>query len=217
MTAAGTFFDAHQRRTAEAAMARIIPTDDTPGAREAGCVDFLDGYLSGTGRILAKPDGSGFVTLGERSEWAWRQRLETLRATYVEGLADLDRRARDAHGAGFADLPEDAQDALLSELERPAERKEGSAEETTAGYGSPPPALQQTSTETELPFFALLCTHTRQGFYCDPVYGGNRNRVGWKVVGFPGPSLAEVHDGASSSTLPWFAEDPRHPSRRAPA
>ena len=58
-----TFFNPHQRATIEAAMARIIPTDDTPGAREAGCIDFLDRYLSGIGYIFAKPDGSGFETL----------------------------------------------------------------------------------------------------------------------------------------------------------
>ena len=38
--AAGRFFDAHQRETIAAAMARIIPTDDQPGAREAGTIDF---------------------------------------------------------------------------------------------------------------------------------------------------------------------------------
>jgi Gluconate 2-dehydrogenase subunit 3 len=45
--AAGTFFDTRQRATIEAAMARIIPTDDRPGAREAGTIEFLDRYLSG--------------------------------------------------------------------------------------------------------------------------------------------------------------------------
>ena len=55
------------------------------------------------------------------------------------------------------------------------------------------PALQQTSTETELDFLPLLAMHTRQGFYADPIYGGNRDRVGWQVIGFPGPrSLEEV-------------------------
>ena len=41
------FFDAHQRATVEAAMARIIPTDDAPGAREARTIEFLDRYLFG--------------------------------------------------------------------------------------------------------------------------------------------------------------------------
>ena len=69
-----TFFNDHQRKTVEAAMARIIPTDDTPGAIEAGTIDFLDRYLSGIDYIYAKPDGSGFEKLtGKRAE-AWRQR-----------------------------------------------------------------------------------------------------------------------------------------------
>ena len=66
------FFDAHQRETVAAAMARMIPTDDTPGAREAGTIDFLDRYLSGVGYVFAKPDGSGFETLEGKQAWAWR-------------------------------------------------------------------------------------------------------------------------------------------------
>ena len=48
--------------------------------------------------------------------------------------------------------------------------------------------------------------HTRQGFYADPIYGGNKDRIGWQVIGFPGPaSLNEVFTGRYS-TLAWFAE-----------
>ena len=55
-------------------------------------------------------------------------------------------------------------------------------------------------------FFPLLITHTRQGFYADPIYGGNKDQVGWKVIGFPGPaSLEEVHSGRYT-TLSYFAE-----------
>ena len=88
-----TFFDPHQRATIEAAMARIIPTDDVPGAREAGCIDFLERYLSGIGFIFAKPDGSGFEVLEGRSAEAWMQRIEVMRARHIEGLHDLDGRA----------------------------------------------------------------------------------------------------------------------------
>jgi gluconate 2-dehydrogenase gamma chain len=44
-------------------MARIIPTDDQAGAKEAGTVEFVDRYLSGLEFIYAKPDGSGFEKL----------------------------------------------------------------------------------------------------------------------------------------------------------
>jgi hypothetical protein len=35
-------------------------------------------------------------------------------------------------------------------------------------------------------FFALLLQNTQEGFFADPIYGGNRDMVGWKLVGFPG-------------------------------
>ncbi len=194
---ADRFFDDGQRATIAAAMARIIPTDDAPGAREADTIAFLDGYLAGLGRIYAKPDGSGFETLtGKRAE-AWKLRLDRIRSVYVAGVADLDDRSRAAHGAGFADLEADQQDAILRQID-PDARAEGDAGEA--------PPLQQTKAEFDLDFFPLLCLHTRQGFYSDPIYGGNRGRVGWETIGFPGPeSLAEVHTGRYS-TLAWFAD-----------
>ncbi len=41
----------------------------------------------------------------------------------------------------------------------------------------------------ETPFFALVRTHTIQGTFCDPAYGGNQNFVGWDLVGYPGVRL----------------------------
>ena len=81
-------------------------------------------------------------------------------------------------------------------------------------YGGPvEPALQQTNAESDLDFFPLLVTHTRQGFLADPIYGGNRDRVGWQVIGFPGPaSLAEVHTGRYN-TLEYFADNRAHPGQ----
>jgi gluconate 2-dehydrogenase gamma chain len=69
------------------------------------------------------------------------------------------------------------------------------------------PAMQQTSAEIDLDFFPLLALHTRQGFYADPIYGGNKDQVGWKLIGFDGPtSLAETHEGRYT-TLSYFAEE----------
>jgi gluconate 2-dehydrogenase gamma chain len=105
-----TFFDAHQRTTVEAAMARMIPTDHEPGAREAGTIDFVDRYLSGIEFIYAKPDGSGFETLTGKRAQAWRQRVDLLRKTYVEGIAALDALAKETFGAEFLALNEAQQD-----------------------------------------------------------------------------------------------------------
>ena len=191
-----TFFDPHQRATIAAAMARIIPTTDTPGATEAGTINFLDGYLGGIDRIYAKPDGSGFETLSGRRAQAWQQRIDILRTTYVEGIADLDRHSRDNHGKPFIDLDANEQDGALAAVERPGEEAAMNASQAVMGFAPVEPALQQASVEISLSFLALLSLHTRQGFYADPIYGGNRDHIGWQTIGFPGPSsLAEVHTG----------------------
>lgn len=214
------FFDAHQRATVAAAMARIIPTDDTAGAAEAGAIDFLDRYLSGTGCIYAKPDGSGFETLSGRSERAWRTRIDVMRGKYVAGVRELDSRSRHAFAADFVALTPEQQDHVLHAVEQ-REHWPDSALSPAYAIGGPAasgPALQQTSTEMDLDFLPLLVAHTRQGFLADPIYGGNRGRIGWSVIGFPGPAgLAEVHQGRYS-TLEYFADghtDPSHENRRA--
>ena len=41
----------------------------------------------------------------------------------------------------------------------------------------------------DTPFFTLARTHTIQGTFCDPAYGGNANFVGWDLIGYPGVRL----------------------------
>jgi gluconate 2-dehydrogenase gamma chain len=204
----GKFFDAHHRATIEASMARIIPTDDQAGAKEAGTVEFADRYLSGLEFIYAKPDGRGFEKLEGRRAQAWQQRIDILRAKYVEGIKELDRRSQSRFAADFVQLPPEQQDGILYDMERPARQDEAELTEAqaVAGFAPVEPALQQTNAEIELDFFPLLALHTRQGFYADPIYGGNKDRVSWKLIGFEGPeSLAETHAGRFT-TLPFFAE-----------
>lgn len=194
-------------------MSRIIPTDYQPGAKEAGTAGFADRYLSGIDYVYAKPDGSGFEELSGKRAEAWQRRIDMLRQTYVEGIEELDRRSRESFGEDFRQLSTEQQDHVLADMEASAGVDE-EEDQAIAGYGVPPeeaepsgPAMQQTLTEVELDFFPLLVLHTRQGFYSDPIYGGNKDRAGWQVLGFPGPeSLAEVHSGRYT-TLPYFAEE----------
>ena len=189
------FFDPHQRATIEAAMARIIPTT-TPRAparpaRSTSSTAISPGSTSSTPSRTA---AASRRSAGERAE-AWQQRIDILRATYVEGIADLDRRCRDAFGADFVDLdagPAGRVAGRHSSGPSGGDAATAVARRDAAAPGASP-ALQQTSTETELISSPLLAMHTRQGFYADPIYGGNKDRVGWKVIGFPGPaSLMEV-------------------------
>jgi gluconate 2-dehydrogenase gamma chain len=43
-------------------------------------------------------------------------------------------------------------------------------------------------------FFDLLRKHTIEGIFCDPMHGGNRNMVGWQLIGFPGPQMSYYDD-----------------------
>jgi gluconate 2-dehydrogenase gamma chain len=95
--------------------------------------------------------------------------LAGLRADYVVGLAALDAHAERTVGRKFAELEAVEQDAILSDLER----------NTAAGF-----------TPDSQTFFNLVLGHTLEGTFCDPRYKGNRDFVGWELLGYPGIRLA---------------------------
>ena len=68
-------------------------------------------------------------------------------------------------GKSFRELTPDQQDTLLKGLE--------------AGH------VQIDGVDGSV-FFALILKDTKQGFFSDPVYGGNRDMVSWRMIGFPG-------------------------------
>lgn len=135
--------DPAQWRCLEALCAEIIPTDREPGAREAGCVNFID-------KALAAEDAAALPL-------------------YQAALGEIDRLSRDADGRVFADLSADVRRSWLETMDRGA----------VTGW-----AL---ATVRPQDFFATLRFHTLLGFIADPKYGGNRDYVGWKLMGFPGP------------------------------
>jgi len=83
--------------------------------------------------------------------------LKSSRTAYTTGLADLNARAQAVKGAAFARLSTADQDAVLTTFQT-----------------------------TSAPFFNLIRTHTIQGTFSDPFYGGNANFVGWNLIGYPG-------------------------------
>jgi gluconate 2-dehydrogenase gamma chain len=91
--------------------------------------------------------------------------LSGFRANYTAGLASLDAYARSKKGSPFAQLAVADQDALLAELQNG----------TATGFAQPPTI-----------FFNLMRTHTIEGTFGDPYYGGNANFVGWDLIGYPG-------------------------------
>ena len=183
------------------------PEHGLPGATEAGTINWLNTYLSGTDRVWASADGSGFVSLTPRVERVWSGRIARLRQVYRDGARDLDSRARTLRGCTFVDLEPGDQDEVLRAVEHDEEsaKAEAAAARTTFVVAR---ANSSTFDERTSGFFDLLVVHTRQAFYSDPVYGGNAGQVGWNSVGFAGPaSMADVVTGAYT-TLPYFDEEP---------
>ena len=51
-------------------------------------------------------------------------------------------------------------------------------------------------------FFELVLGHTIEGTFCDPHYGGNRDFIGWDLIGYPGLRLAVTAEQQRMSPLP---------------
>ncbi len=85
---------------------------------------------------------------------------------YRRGLAQLDAYCRKTYNAPFVRLGAARQDEVLQALD------EGKA----AGFSWP----------TAQEFFNTIRTHTMEGMFADPLYGGNKDFAGWRLVGFPG-------------------------------
>jgi hypothetical protein len=83
---------------------------------------------------------------------------------YRRAIAGLDAASQARYGARFADLPPERQDSILSAMEQ----GDLAAQGVPAG------------------FMPLLVRHTREGMFCDPAHGGNRDLVGWRLLGYPG-------------------------------
>ena len=85
---------------------------------------------------------------------------------YRRGIAQLDGYCRAAYKKAFAQLDSAQQDQVIAALEK------GKA----SGFSWP----------TAQEFFNTVRTHTMEGMFADPLYGGNRDFAGWRLVGFPG-------------------------------
>ena len=139
------FFTPEQAVEIDALSARIIPTDETPGAREAGVVFFIDRALNTFASDYQK--------------------------TFNEGLPELQARAHEIFPniLKFSAATPEQQDEILRSLD-----KDGPVVERP--FRSRPEAQH---------FFETLRSFTIHGFLIDPDSdkGGNRDGVGWKVIG----------------------------------
>jgi gluconate 2-dehydrogenase gamma chain len=159
------FFSGEEGRAMEALADRIIPPDpQTPGGKDAGCAVFVDRQLAGPygrrdGLYLRPPFKAGAKNQGNQMEAGPGHQ-------YRQGLAALDRACKSKYaGKAFAELSDSDKDVVLKGIESGDFKLEG-----TDGKS----------------FFEQAIKDVQMGFFADPIYGGNRDMVAWKMIGFPG-------------------------------
>jgi gluconate 2-dehydrogenase gamma chain len=102
--------------------------------------------------------------------------------SYRSALAALDSHCKSGFGGnGFAALAPTDQDKVLQSLEKGEIKFDGFDGKV---------------------FFELLLQNTMEGFFADPIYGGNRDMAGWKLIGFPGARY-DYRDHVSKHNQPY--------------
>jgi gluconate 2-dehydrogenase gamma chain len=157
------FFNAEEVLFIEAACERLIPADESgPGALGAGVPNYLDKQLGGAWGAGERLYRSGPWQSGTPSQG---YQLPFTPAELFHAALRAINRDLQAHGMPFHGMLAEAQDAYLKSLESGAHDLDG---------------IPSTV------FFDLLLQMTVEGFFSDPVYGGNRDMVAWRMIGFPG-------------------------------
>jgi gluconate 2-dehydrogenase gamma chain len=204
-------FTPHEAQTVEALTARILPgSPEDPGAREAGVMTYMDNmlaYQEGFAETTYReppyaqlytgdspPDTTTFQTVwvaADEIERYGHQSILSPREVYRLGIMAVDTYTRSKFEQPFISLSEDQQDSIIEDMVN------GDA---VAGF-------DQFSSQS---FFAILRRHTAEGMFSDPAYGGNRDMVGWKLIGYPGAQRAYTE-----ADIRTEADSPRAPQSLA--
>jgi hypothetical protein len=94
---------------------------------------------------------------------------------YRASLKDIERIANASFGRSFADSAPAQRDSLVSDM---------AEDRLPARFGEKSPGK---------PFFDFLRAHVLEGMFSDPVHGGNRDFVGWRLLGYWGPVPSYSH------------------------
>lgn len=172
---------------------RIFPEDDNgPGAIELGVPYFIDKQLASAWGMNAKDymkdpfwqndtvkeyeqkdtdqDKSGPNTSQNTPTPTPRYQTRMNRGElFLQGLRRMNEVSEQEFDSSFINLAGDEQDDVLRMFESGEVQMNGTASVT---------------------FFNLLLQTTLEGAFADPVYGGNKNMLGWKMKEFPGPRMS---------------------------
>jgi gluconate 2-dehydrogenase gamma chain len=147
-----------------AAYDTFIPADKlTPSGTACGLVVYMDRQLAGAWGSGARLYRSGPFLQG-KPEHGYQLPL-TPREFFAAGIKAANAWTRKAHGKDFDRLTPAERDAALKTME--------------AGKAEFPDFNAKL-------FFEALYQSAMEGFFADPIYGGNRNKASWRMVGYPG-------------------------------
>ncbi|QPC81738.1 gluconate 2-dehydrogenase subunit 3 family protein [Phototrophicus methaneseepsis] len=170
----------------DALVARILPgTVDDPGAREANVVVYIDnmlafndGFVEATYRSApfavtyegdTPPSTDRFnaipIAADQIKRYGYQHMLSPLEV-YRIGITAVENYAQSQYDASVVDLSDEQQNEIVQSL-----------------LDNEVPGFTQFKPEA---FFHVLRRHVSEGMFSDPVYGGNRDVVGWQLIGYPG-------------------------------
>ena len=167
-----------------AAVARLIPADELgPGAKEAGVTCFIDRQLVSSWGTHGRN-----YRMGPWLEGTPQQGFQsplTPQEIYRAAIREASIYCSKHYGKSFNLLTPEQQDEVLHGLE------EGKIE------------FELVSSRL---FFGLLWRNTVEGFFSDPMYGGNRDKIGWRLIGFPGVASSAYPDHLEKYNVPYRVE-----------
>ncbi|KAF2389053.1 MULTISPECIES: gluconate 2-dehydrogenase subunit 3 family protein [Pseudomonas] len=176
-----TYFTAEEWTFIKAAVAQLIPSDaQGPGALEAGVPEYIDRQMNTPYAAGALWFMQGPFNADAPAEMGWQSKLVP-KEIYRLGIAATDAWSKAFNGKVFAEQDSATRDDLLKQLEA------GKPE-----FDSVPSKI----------FFNLLLQNTKEGFFCDPIHGGNKGMVGWTMIGFP---------GARADFMDWVERNEQYP------
>ena len=164
------FFHEDEWQFIQSAVDLLIPEDEHgPGAIAAYVPEFIDRQMEtpyAYGKLWYMEGPFDPDLMKTVPELGWQSSM-TPRDVYRSGIAELNRYCHTQYSKNFSALDKETQTGVLKDLE-------------TQKIVFPEDAVYSQT------FFNQLLNNTREGFFADPMYGGNKNMVGWKMVGFPG-------------------------------
>lgn len=162
------FFHAPEAAFVEAAVTRLIPPDELgPGALQAGVPNYIDRQLHGAWGAGERLYRSGPWQAGTPQQGY--QLPFTPAELWRTALRAIDADLQQNGGTPFHQLQGPQQDAYLTQLQ--------TGEQDLGGV----PCKV---------FFETLLAMTIEGYFSDPVYGGNKDMAAWAMIGFPGAYAA---------------------------